>query len=211
VTVRACLVDVYETLIAYDSEGRFRQIGRLAGVNPVDLHRNQQRYRSELDTGALSTAEAFRRSLTACGVGASAELVAAVADPKLMTANCRPYSDAIPFLDKLRSLGIPIALVSNCPDSTRTMLTDLGLIKLANHVTLSCEIGYLKPSPEIYVHAFSSLGIAPEDTVMIDDQAGYCAGAEAVGVRAIHLARDGLPAGSRFQAVRSLHEIIPTL
>jgi putative hydrolase of the HAD superfamily len=210
-TVRACLVDVYETLIAYDFQARFRTIAALARVDLDDLRRSQQQYRAELDTGALSTAEAFSRSLAACGASPTPELVAAVADPRHMTASCRLYDDALPFLNMLRSLGISIALVSNCPDNTRTMLADLGLTALADHVTLSCEVGYLKPSPQIYAHPLSALEIPPQDAVMIDDQAGYCAGAEEAGVRAIHLARDGQSPRSQFQTVLSLHNVIPLL
>jgi hypothetical protein len=44
-TVRACLVDVYETLIAYDFQARFRTIAALARVDLDDLRRSQQQYR----------------------------------------------------------------------------------------------------------------------------------------------------------------------
>jgi hypothetical protein len=98
-TVRACLVDVYETLIAYDFQARFRTIAALARVDLDDLRRSQQQYRAELDTGALSTAEAFSRGLAACGASPTPELVAAVADPRRTTASCRLYDDALPFLN----------------------------------------------------------------------------------------------------------------
>lgn len=209
--MRACLVDVYETLIAYDFQARFSMIAAMAGVDPADLRRAQRRHRADLDTGALSTATAFSMSLAACGADPAPELVAAAADPGLMTVTCRPYDDAMPFLAELKSLGIKIALVSNCPDNTRTMLSDLGLIELADDVTLSCEIGYLKPSPEIYAHALAGLQTLPEHAVMVDDQSEYCFGAEAAGLRAIHLVRSGPPANSGFQSARSLRGVLPLL
>jgi HAD superfamily hydrolase (TIGR01509 family) len=177
-TVRACLVDVYETLIAYDFQARFSMIAAMAGVDPADLRRAQQRHRADLDTGALSTAAAF---------------------------------SMMPFLAELKSLGIKIALVSNCPDNARTMLSDLGLIELADHVTLSCEIGYLKPSPEIYAHALAGLQTLPEHAVMVDDQSEYCSGAEAAGPHAIRIVRGGPPANSGFQSARSLRDALQLL
>jgi FMN phosphatase YigB (HAD superfamily) len=114
-----------------DFRARFRAIAVLARVDPDDLRRNQQQYRAELDTGALSTAGAFSRSLAARGVSPTRELLAAVADPRHVTASCRLYDNALPFLNMLRSLGVSIALVSNCPDNTRAMLADLGLTALA--------------------------------------------------------------------------------
>ena len=57
---------------------------------------------------------------------------------------------------------------------------------------LSCEVGSAKPSPEIYVTALADLGVAAADAVFIDDQPTFCMGAEAVGVRPIRIARDGV-------------------
>ena len=85
-----------------------------------------------------------------------------------------------------------IALVSNCGDSTRALLDYLGVIPLADAVVLSCEVGSMKPSPDIYLTALDDLGVAAADAVMIDDQPGFCAGAEAVGVRAIQIVRPEL-------------------
>ena len=67
----------------------------------------------------------------------------------------------------------------------------------------------MKPSREIYISALEELGVAPADAVMIDDQPAFCAGAEAVGVRAILITRgdlDGQVRGSGFPVVRSLPE-----
>jgi len=100
-----------------------------------------------------------------------------------------------------------IALVSNCGDTTRSLLEDLGVIPLADSVILSCEVGSAKPSPEIYVTALEDLGVAAADAVMIDDQPSFCVGAEAVGVRAIQIVRrdlDGQVPEPGFPVVRSL-------
>jgi hypothetical protein len=46
---------------------------------------------------------------------------------------------------------------------------------------------------------------------MIDDQSGYCAGAEEARVRAIHFARGSQSPRSQFQTVLSLYDVIPLL
>jgi len=77
-------------------------------------------------------------------------------------------------------------------------------------VILSCEVGSVKPSGEIYISALEELGVAAADAVMIDDQPGFCVGAEAVGVRAIQITRgdlDGQVSGAGFPVVRSLPEV----
>jgi putative hydrolase of the HAD superfamily len=46
--------------------------------------------------------------------------------------------------------------------------------------------GRLKPSPDAYADVLAALGIAPSEAVFVDDQARNVAGAEAVGMRAVH-------------------------
>jgi putative hydrolase of the HAD superfamily len=43
-----------------------------------------------------------------------------------------------------------------------------------------------KPSPEIFALALERSGTRPDETVFVDDLAGNCAGARAVGWTAIH-------------------------
>ena len=69
------------------------------------------------------------------------------------------------------------ALVSNCADTTRAQLDYLGVIPLVDAVVLSCEVGSMKPYPEIYVTALEELGVAAVDAVFIDDQPTFCVGA----------------------------------
>lgn len=199
--------------MAYDFEARLRALAALADADPLAWQQDQLQFRTERDRGLVSTAESFRLSLSACGVDPSPQLVStlAQADRDLMLANSRPYDDAIPFLQQLRSNGIKIALVSNCADNTRTLLTDLNLAPLADHIVLSCEIGFAKPSPEIYAFALETLGTPPEDAVMVDDLEEYCKGAEAVGVRAIQIMRNGQSADSGFPAVRSLLDVLDVI
>lgn len=206
----ACLVDVYETLVAYDFEARLCALAALAGADPLAWQQDQLHFRTERDRGLVSTAESFRLSLSACGIDPSPQLVSnlTLADRDLMVANSRPYDDAVPFLRQLRSNGIKIALVSNCADNTRTLLTDLNLAPLSDHIILSCEIGFAKPSPEIYAYALETLGTPPEDAVMVDDLEEYCKGAEAAGVKAIQITRNGQSADSGFPAVRSLLDVL---
>jgi len=203
-------VDVYETLVAYDFEARLRALAALAGADPLAWQQDQLQRRKERDCGLVSTAESFRLSMSACGIDPSPQLVSdlTLADRDLMVANSQPYDDAVPFLRQLRSNGIKIALVSNCPDNTRTLLTDLDLAPLADHVILSCEIGFAKPSPEIYAYALEMLGMPPEAAVMVDDLEEYCKGAEAAGVKAVRITRNGQSADSGSPAVRSLLDVL---
>jgi putative hydrolase of the HAD superfamily len=214
--VRACLVDVYDTILNSQFESRLRDLAAVAGVDPGDWLEAWLKTRTERDRGQLSVASSIARALRACGIEPEPALVGDLArkDAELLREQVRVFGDTVPFLAGLRADGVRIALVSNCGDTTRGLLDDLGVIPLADSVILSCEVGSMKPSPEIYVSALEDLGVAAADAVMIDDQPSFCVGAEAVGVRAIQIVRpelDGQIPKSGFPLVRSLLDVPPLL
>lgn len=97
--------------------------------------------------------------------------------------------DAIPFPQTLQSRCVRVALVSNCIRNTRPLLADLGVSALADAVVLSCEAGCAKPDTRIYRRALDQPGVTARDAVLIDDQPAYCAGAAAMGMTALQIAR----------------------
>jgi putative hydrolase of the HAD superfamily len=210
--VRACLVDVYDTIVNSRFESRLRDLAAFAGVDEGTWLEGWLKSRTERDLGTLSVASSVAQTLLACGIDPAPEVVDALVskDTELLRERVRLFGDSVPFLSGLRASGTAIALVSNCGDTTRALLDYLGVIPLADAVVLSCEVGSMKPAPDIYRTALEDLGVAAADAVMIDDQPSFCAGAEAVGVRAIQIVRpelDGQVPRSAFPVVRSLLEV----
>ena len=71
----------------------------------------------------------------------------------------------------------------------------LDVDALFDVVVDSSELGMRKPNPAIYRHALDLLGgIAPERSVFLDDAEGNVAGARAVGMHAILVGPDPMPA-----------------
>jgi putative hydrolase of the HAD superfamily len=211
--VRACLVDVYDTILTADYSARVDALTAFAGADPAAWLREWGETDADRGLGKLSMADAVARTLRACGIEPRPALVGDLVrlEADLLREGARLYDDTVVFFGKLRSRGILTALVSNCSPHTRQMLEHLGVVALADSVILSCEVGWLKPSPEIYQRALTSLGVGPADALMIDDHARFCAGAEAVGMRAIQIARPGLgkppPPDLAFPVVRSLMDV----
>lgn len=208
----ACLVDAYDTIVTCDFSVLRRELPALAGLPEDAWNEGYNRLHSMLGDGRMSKAEAFAEILRAHGREPRPELVRQMvqADRELLLANTRLFDDAIPFLDSLRARGIKIAIVSNCTENTRPMLTALGLDALADALVLSCEVGAAKPAPEIFLYALDRLGVTADAAVFVDDQAGYCAGSVAVGISAAQIVRGGLdgqaPSAST-TVVRSLPEV----
>jgi putative hydrolase of the HAD superfamily len=200
---RACLVDVYDTIFESVFVERVTAVAESLGISVEDWLAELEKTRLDRDRGKLTTAAAYDQALRACGIEPADGLVDDIMrrDAEFSRTHIRLFEDTVPFLDWLRSQGILIALVSNCADTTRGLLEDLGVISLVDAVVLSCEVGSAKPSPEIYVTALADLGVAAADAVFIDDQPTYCVGAEAVGVRPIQIVRDGVNAVNVINAI----------
>jgi HAD superfamily hydrolase (TIGR01509 family) len=213
---RACLIDVYDTILTSLFVPRMTAVVDPLGISIDDWLTEWDTMREDRDRGKVTVAQSFERTLRALGCEPEPDLIADLSrrDAEYSRSHIRLCDDTVPFLAWLRSRGTAIALVSNCADTTRAQLDHLGIIPLVDAVVLSCEVGSIKPYPEIYVTALEELGVAAVDAVFIDDQPTFCVGAQAVGVRPIQIAR-GEPNGyaSRwdFPVVRTLTEAQPLL
>ncbi len=76
----------------------------------------------------------------------------------------------------------------------REELRHHGVLDIFEVLSISCEVGYLKPHPRIFEHALEALGVDPADTVMVGDSLrADVAGARALGMAAVWK-RNHLPA-----------------
>jgi HAD superfamily hydrolase (TIGR01509 family) len=214
--VLACLVDVYETILDPCWPERVDELAAFIGVDTDSWLSEWSKTRIDRDRGKVSVANSFQLALRACGIEPTPSLMGAVLrkDAELMRSHERLYPDSVPFLHELRDRGTLIALVSNCADTTRPFLADLGVLPLVDAVILSCEVGSIKPSPDIYVTALEDVGVAAADAVFIDDQHHFCVGAEAVGIRPIQILRaaaDGQPPAAAPDGPARVHGGFPVV
>ena len=210
--VRACLIDVYDTILESNFVQRMESLIAPLGIGIGDWLAEWDKMREDRDRGKLTIAASFARTLSGLGIEAEPGLVGELSrrDVELSPAFTRLCEDTVPFLEWLRSNGVLTALVSNCGDTTRPQLERLGVLPLVDAAVLSCEVGSMKPYPEIYFTALEELGVAAVDAVFIDDQPTFCVGAEAVGIRPIQIARaeaNGYVSQWNFPVVHSLFDV----
>lgn len=130
-----------------------------------------------LETGAL-TPEQF-----SAGLGELLNL----ADPGDIVADLfgtiGPDQAMIAAVREARAQGIRTGLISN---SMGPAIYDKQVLaELFDALTISGEVGFHKPQPEIYHLAAERIGVPVERCVLIDDLRENCAGAEAVGMAAV--------------------------
>ncbi len=79
-----------------------------------------------------------------------------------------------------------VALLSNATDRLGSDLRALSLDREFDAVFSSAELGVAKPEREVFVRVCAALGLAPEQCLFVDDDAGHVAAASAVGLTAHH-------------------------
>lgn len=191
VGLQACLLDAFDTILDCDFTAFRSELPALAGVPAQTMIAEFGRTMPAIGTGKLSMTEGFLQILQACGIEPQPGLVRALADKarELLLAAARLYDDVPSFLEKLKSRGIRIAIVSNCDENMRDMLSALGVSAFADALALSCEVGAAKPQAQIYRHALDQLGVTADAALFVDDNAAYCKGGAALGLSAVQIVR----------------------
>ena len=99
--------------------------------------------------------------------------------------------DVVDFalIDTIRALRprYTTALLSNAWDDLRQLLVEKWKIDDAfDKIFISAEIGIAKPAPEIYEMVLEKLGIAPDESVFVDDFIENIEAARKLGMHGIH-------------------------
>jgi putative hydrolase of the HAD superfamily len=98
------------------------------------------------------------------------------------------YPDARDTLLELRSRGFRLGIVTNRAfggERFRTDLRELGLDVGWDAVSVSVEVGFLKPHPALFEHALNTLALQPEQALMVGNSlVEDVSGAQALGIAA---------------------------
>jgi putative hydrolase of the HAD superfamily len=114
--------------------------------------------------------------------GLSGALYDRVMDPRSWV----PYVDTRATLEAVRRRGLKLGVVSNVPADLRPVFAKHKLDTFVDSFTHSFEVGAEKPDPAIFLAAAKSLGVKPNETLMVGDHE-VDRGAERAGMRAFIL------------------------
>lgn len=96
------------------------------------------------------------------------------------------FDGVIDTVRTLREHGLHLAVATGkSGPRARSLLDQLGMLSLFDHVIGSDEVARPKPAPDIVVHALNRLGVSPQDAVMVGDAVTDLASASAAGVTAV--------------------------
>jgi putative hydrolase of the HAD superfamily len=173
-TIRAVLFDLYDTLLYAQPTGmreRALEVITQAGIDETAWLRS---WRATLNPSLRGEIPCQRQRIKQALEGAGADAFAAnlIEDVTgLMLARMAPclHDDTAPALTALRARGYLVGMVSNLEPFQRPWVKELELAPLFDEIVLSCEVGLLKPEPEIYQLAAKRLEVAPEECVFVGD------------------------------------------
>jgi putative hydrolase of the HAD superfamily len=119
------------------------------------------------------------------------------------------YDDAPPVLARVRSAGLPMAVLTNGDQAQQeAKLRVIGLLDCCGPVLASSSVGVAKPHPLAYAAACAAVGAAPQDVLMVGDnyELDVLAPRDA-GMQAVHLDRTGSDAGSDEGRITTLADL----
>ncbi len=180
--IRGVIFDFGNVICSFDV-GRFlARVGGRSGL-PAETVREKvygSGLHSRYERGAVTSSEFHRLVEEMTGAGMPAEEFA------------RGFTDIFTPIESTRALirGLKgkyrLGLLSNTNEiHFRRFIRNEPVFPLFDAVTLSYEVGALKPEPEIYLDALEKLSLPPQECVYIDDVEEYAEGAKAVGIRGI--------------------------
>jgi len=113
--------------------------------------------------------EYYRVILRTLGLRAPPGLTAVLAHAYVREVNFRPYDDARPVLDRLREMGLPLAVITDSWPSVEQKFSDLGFRDYFATFVISSQQGCVKPDPRMFEPALRAIGVAAKETLFIDD------------------------------------------
>jgi len=133
---------------------------------------------------------------------------------KPIFARGRRYPEAIPVLQKLKSVGLKTAIISNAPWGSpsalwREEVRRLGLEEWMDLVAFHGDVGWRKPARRIFEFALERLRVELCECIFVEDDPRWdLAGPRAVGMEAVLIDRWGGARGSGMRLIESLYELV---
>jgi putative hydrolase of the HAD superfamily len=224
---RAIIFDLFGTLVPPFPSTLFEEtltaMAQAVAVESQDFRRlwNQETGYARATGEFASIAANVHAICTALGAKPSPEQVAAAARIRheFTQGRLHPRLEAVETLQRLRTLGMRHALVSDCSAEVPELWPATSLAALIDIPIFSCTARLKKPDPRIYHLACQGLEVDPQTCLYVGDGASQeLTGATRVGMEAVLIAppdeisaESGKSEGSTWQGkrIQSLAELIP--
>jgi FMN phosphatase YigB (HAD superfamily) len=122
------------------------------------------------------------------------------------------YADSAPLLSLLKARGYRIGILSHVAwpgDACRAWFARRGLASCIDFYSLSCEVGWIKPSPRHFAHALELARCAPSEILHVGDHpVRDIHGAKTAGMRACLRLTEGVYSAELLESSKPDAEIV---
>lgn len=181
--MKAVLFDLFGVLLKErDDAGRRRvelAVGGDAAIWPI-----YEDLRPAYDSGDVGDERFWRQLQVRAGLDPFDITEAVAADwESTMQADEEMVSFALSLIDDSVCTGI----LSNLPAGlAKRARAEHEWLERVDAVTMSCDIGLIKPDPRAYAVALDAMGVSAKDTVYVDADPVNVAAAAELGMQAVH-------------------------
>jgi putative hydrolase of the HAD superfamily len=180
--IRAAVLD-YGNVLSLEQEGE--SVCRLEGLTGAEaalFAAAYWRHRIDYDRGIVSGEAYWRRVGADLGVELSGERIRELVHEDAVSWT-RLNDRMVAWLAALLAAGVPTAILSNMTRDSWGLVGPRfdGVASL----TLSFEVGAVKPEPEIYERCLADLGVEAAEAFFVDDRLENVEAARALGMEAL--------------------------
>lgn len=190
---KAILFDLDGVLVNMP-DGHYEALNRALSLFGVEINEDEHRdFFNGLPTRKKLEALESQGRLPS-GLGEFINTVKQRHTKEIIPKYCAPDYSKIIMLQNLKNRGYLLGCCSNSIKETlHLMLQSAGLFHFFDIIIGNDEVSKPKPDPEIYLTAFSKLGVTPEETIIVEDSPHGIAAARA--------------SGARVKPVRNVHDV----
>lgn len=162
-----------------------RELAALCGLEPRRFRRQWRRSRGEYDRGTVSARAYWTGILAAGGRELDGHLLEELVRRDFASWS-KTNEPVLAWARHLAASGLRTAILSNMPlDLLRLIRQHLPWVREFPSSVFSCEVGRIKPDPEIFRACLEALDTPPGRALFVDDYAANVRAARGLGLAAI--------------------------
>lgn len=195
--IEAVIFDLGNVLAFHDNAKLFRELATLYGSTPEALMKRLE------GSGLWERANKGRLKGDALRLALAEKLGVAPPEEDFVLAWSCHFTLNPPMIRLVERLAgkVRLVLLSNTHDLHVANLRPLlPVLEKFDELVLSCEVGHMKPEPEIYALAIAAAKVPPDRAVFFDDVEAYVEGARKAGLHA-HVVRSAAEVPAQLAAL----------
>ena len=178
--LKTIFFDLGNVIVFFSHPKMFRQVAECTGLSPEEIQKIlfEEKIQQFYESGQIDSSHFYQifktRSPKAFELQDLSEAFSNIFTPN---------TSLFPLVEKLKEKGLRLVLLSNTSECHyNRVYAEYPILHLFDEKVLSYEVGALKPSEQIFLHALSKANCDPQYCFYTDDIPEFIQGAKKVGL-----------------------------